>query len=406
MNWVAADAWAQNGDAKPQMSKDKLFELMKNWSFGYENYKNKQFERAAKYFWIVTKLDSIDKFPKVYRYLGDSYFKLENPDSAQIVFEIGSSKYPKDAHLHRMIGFLKSQREQTEEAITEYETVVGLEPDSKDDWKQLALLYAKADRDEDSISAYDKVLEFDPNDLEAKNNQSALYARTGDTSGLIAKKEEIRTADTTNSQVRYELGEIYYREQEYDKAISVFREFLALTPNDIGVMEYVAISLKSLDKLSESIAEYKKILSVQPDNKKVLAEISRNYKDINRFQNARTYANKALAVDRQYGLGWIALGEAYEASAEKCVSAKDGSVDFSDKLVYELARQQYRRGAQSDEFHEEAQRHIGYLQGALPTKEDVFMHRQEKRPKTDCFAWIPDGAFGDAFHKILSRRLK
>ncbi|MFQ5648338.1 MAG: tetratricopeptide repeat protein [bacterium] len=404
---VASNTYAQNGDAEGKLDKKKyMFELAKNWSFGYENYKNKQYDRAAKYFWVVARLDTIDKFPKVYRYLGDSYFKLENPDSAQLVFESGLEKYPKDTYLHRMIGFLKAQREQVDEAIIEYETVVAQEPESKDDWKQLAALYAKADRDDDAIAAYDSVLAIDPHDLEAQNNQAALIGRTGDISGLIEKKEVIRQQDPENSQVRYELGELYFREGEYEKSIALFKEFLSLSGGDVAAIEYIANSYRNLEQTQAAIKEFKKILALQPDNKKMMAEISRGYKELGSFQSAKTYANKALRVDRRYGFGWIVLGEAYEGSAEICVNKKNGSVDFSDKLIYELARQQYRRAFQDLEFRQEAERHISFLQTVLPTKEDVFMHRRDKRPETDCYTWIPDSAFGDSFWRTLNARLK
>ncbi len=404
---LASNAIAQeNGNSEAEMDQKKyMFELAKNWSFGYENYKNKQYDRAAKYFWIVAKLDTIDKFPRVYSLLGDSYFKLEKPDSAQIVFEMGVEKYPESAHLHRMIGFLKAQREQIDEAIEEYEKVIELEPDSKDDWRQLASLYAKAARDDEAIEAYDKVLEMDPADVESREIQAALLGRTGDIEGLIQKKEEVRTQDPDNSRIRFELGELYYREQQYEKAIDVLKELLALSAEDVAAMEYMANSYRSLEKHDKAIEYFKKILDIQPQNKRVMCEISRSYREIGHFQSARTYANKALAVDGKYGFGWIALGEAYEGSAEKCGEAKGGSVDWDDKLVYELARQHYRRAFQDLGFRQEAERKISFLAGALPTKEDVFMHRTDKRPTSDCYSWIPDSAFGDSFWNALNARL-
>lgn len=390
-------------------------ELTKFWSFGWENYKNKQYKDALKHFWKVVELDTVKKFPTVFRYLGDSYFKLEKPDSAKIVYEMGLERYPNDSYLHRLVGYFLAQTEQTEAAIEKYETVVRLveeeaKTDSKelatlkDDLKQLATLYVKADRRDDAIAVFNRVLEIDPNDLEAQNNLAALIASTGDIEALIEAREKVREQDPQNSQVRFELGKMYFDRGEYEKAIERFKEFLALSPNDIGAMEFVGTSYQRLDKFNEAIAEFKKILDTQPQNKKVLAEISRCYKGLGNFSTARTYASRALNVDNTFGLGWIALGEVYEASADRCVKPKGGKVDYNDKLVYELAYQQYRNAFVDPGYRREAENKCNYLLPVTPTVEDVFMH-SEKRPAGECYQWISDAEFGAGFWNALNKRL-
>ncbi|MFQ6112916.1 MAG: tetratricopeptide repeat protein [bacterium] len=364
------------------------FEMTKFWSFGFENYKNKQFADATKHFWKVAKMDTIKKFPRVYRYLGDSYFQLQKPDSAQIVFEMGIKKYPDDSHLHRMVGYILAQKELTDEAISEYETVVQIDSESVRDWKQLAALYAKVDRYDDAISAYERVLKLDPDDEEAHNNVSALYAATGQSEKAREAKERIRKQEPENAQVRYELGVIYFNQNEYEKSLERFKEFLALSPDDLTAMEYVGSAYQRLERYREAIAEFRKILNIAPNKKKVMAEISRCYRGLNNFPVARTYARKALAIDNSYGLAWIALGEVYEASAEYCVSQKGGKIEYNDKLVYELAYQQYRKALRDLEYRNEAERHINYLQGVLPTTEDKFMHKDQTKAEGECYNWI------------------
>lgn len=367
-------------------------ELLKRWSFGYENYKNKQYERARNHFWKVAELDTIEKFgARTYRYLGNSYLNAGDPDSAQVAFEIGSAKYDDDAYLHRMVGYLLSNRGLIPEGIERYEKVVELEPESVDDWMQLASLYTREDRNEDAIAAYDKILALEPNNLEAQEKKTALIAMTGDIGALIDEKEKVREANPKDSRVRFDLGKLYFdrgEEGDYEKSIERFQEFLTLTPNDVSAMEYIGNAYQRLEQYSNAVTQFKAILAVQPGNKKVMAEISWSYKDMGRFSSARTYAKRALAVDNAYGYGWIALGKAYEASAEKCVNKKDGKVDFNDKLVYELAAVQYRRALKDLEFRQDAERHLNFLQAVLPTQEDKFMHKGQKKATGECYKWI------------------
>lgn len=359
------------------------------WSFGYENYKNKQYADAIKHFWKVAEMDTIGKFPKVYQFMGQSYFEEGKIDSAEFVYEMGIEKYPDEAHLHRMLGWILSQKEQVDDAINQYQAVVKLDPESKSDWKQLANLYVKADRLDDAINAYDHVLKIDPNDAEARERQSALLGATGDIEGAVAKKEEALQQDPNNVNLLFELGKDYFEKlEDYDKAAEKFRKLVHLRPDDINAWEYLGESYQRLEKYSDAIDAFKKVVEKEPDNKKAFVEISRSYRGLNNFSAARTYARKALAIDNRYGLAWIALGEAYEASAERCVNKKSGKIDFNDKLVYELAYTQYKKAANDLEFKSEAERKMGYLQPVLPTTEDKFMNKGQDKPKGDCYGWI------------------
>jgi tetratricopeptide (TPR) repeat protein len=367
---------AQDGQADVEAARKKYdFELKKNWSFGYENYKNKQFERAVKYFWEVAKLDTADKFPRVYRYLGQSYFKLQKVDSAQHVYEIGVQKTPDDVFLHRSLAFLYTQRGQIDTAIVEYEKVIELEPDAVDDWRQLANHYARVERIEDAIAAFEKVLELNPGDLEAQRVISELYSMMGDIESVIEKKEEVRAADAKNSQVRFELGKLYFDQAKYEKSIELFKEYLTISVNDVQA------------------------------NKVVYAEISQAYRELRQYSVARNFALKALNIDNAFGLGWLALGQSYESSAEKCGDQNNGKIGYDEKLVYELAYQKYRRASRDIAYQSEAARQISYLEPVLPTKEDLFMHSKQKKPVSGCYEWIAQAEFGDGYWKALNSRL-
>jgi len=206
--------------------------------------------------------------------------------------------------------------------------------------------------------------------------------------GAIDSKIEIAEKDPQNSQVRFELGTRLFREGDYEQSIKWFKEYLALSPGDTQAMLQIGKAYQGLENHGEAIAGFKKILETEPDNKEVMCEVSRCYKDLGSFRSARTYAQKAIRVDNSYGLAWIALGEVYDACAERCVNQKDGKVDFNDKLVYELAAIQYRKALRDVVFKQEAQTHLNFLQGALPRQEDKFMHKDQKQAKGECYSWI------------------
>jgi tetratricopeptide (TPR) repeat protein len=397
----------QDEAADPAEARKKYeFELKKNWSFGYENYKNKQYKRASRYFWKVVELDTINMFnSKPFRYLGNSYFQLQNPDSAQIVFELGSNRYPDDVYLHQNVGFLLVQRGDIAGAIPHYEKTVELEPESSDDLKQLAALYTKEEKTEEAIATYEKYQKLNPDDLEVQSIVSELYRQMGDMGAFVDKKIELAQQDPQNSQVRFELGEIQFRDGEYEKAIEWFEEFLKLTPDDVGALEYIASSYQRLEQYNKAATTLKGILKINPNSKKTMCEISDCYRELKQYVTARNYANQAIAKDRRYGQAWLALGRVYEAGAEQCSDAKGGEIKFDEKLVYELAYQKYLLARRDMAFQGDADRQISFVKPVLPTREDTFMNPNQTKPKDPCYSWIPESEFGDAFKKAMNGRI-
>jgi len=380
---------------KAAAQKKYMFELRKSWSFGYENYKNKQFDRSLKHFWKVTELDTMGMFQKVYRYLGDCYFKLEQADSAQIVFELGAKKYPDDAHLHRMTGFLNVQRELLDEAIGSYEKVVEIEKanDDSDEWKQLIAdmmqllkLYIRVDRADDALAVVDEILAKDSENQEAIDIKIQLLKSGGDIDAVIENMERTRELQPEDSRVRFDLAKIYFDNEKYGKSLEIFTEFLTLVPNDQEAIKYIAKSYRNLGKVSQSITEFKKVLALDPSNKEVICEIGRAYIELGKYASARVYGKKALAIDKGFGLGYIVIGEAYEVAAEKCVEGK--KVEFNDKLAYELAAKEYQKAKKDLAYTQDSKRHLDYLQVLLPTNEDRFMNKGKKKPSGSCYDWI------------------
>jgi len=97
---------------------------------------------------------------------------------------------------------------------------------------------------------------------------------------------------------------------------------------------------------------------------------------------------KALAIDSKYGLAYLSRGIVYEASADKCVSKRGEKVTFDDKLVYKMAYDEYVKAKRDLEWKPDAERRMKYLETLIPTREDYFMHKNQKSPQSSCYEWI------------------
>jgi tetratricopeptide (TPR) repeat protein len=377
------------------LQKVYIYELNKAWSTGYEYYKPKIYERAIKPFWKVIELDTIDRFKDVYALLSDSYFKLGNVDSAQMVLEKGLENYPDNVGLRRNLAYILAGKEQIDEAITEYELVTEADDTQVNDWKQLANLYLRNDFLDDAIMAYQKVMELDPTDQDAQNTLGQLLKGAGDEDAAIEALEKALALDPNNTQLMYDIGKSYYNQGEYAKAIEKLEAYLQKQPYDYIAMEYLGGSYNGKGDFRKAIDVYSKIVAAQPENKKVYTDIATNHKELRQFITARKFVNRALAIDKQYGLAYIVLGEIYEATVDNCMRQKGKTMPkFDDKLVYREAYRQYQKAANDLQFKDIADRKRGYLRDFLPSKEDEFFNKNRKKANgsytvtDDCYKWI------------------
>jgi len=364
-------------------------ELNKAWSTAYEYYKNKTYLSAINPFWKVIELDTIDRFKDKYSLLSDAYIKLNNPDSAQIVLEMGVEEYPNNAHLHRTLGYFLDGRGLTEDAIQQYEKAVEIDPDKLTDWKALANLYIKNDQVEEATGAFKKVVELDPEDQDAQTALSRLYKSSGDVDAAIQQWEELKKLDPNNTENLFNLGREYFNIGDYDNAIVNLEQMLKLKPEDTKALEFFGNALQNKGNYRRAINVYSEIMKLQPENKKILCDIATCYKELGQFQTGRETARRAIRIDSKYGLAYIVIGEIYEAQAEKCYTARGKkSPDFDDKLVYAKAYQEYEKAAQDLQFKDLAQRKMNYVKDFRPTKEDEFFHKGQKKPNDSCYDWI------------------
>ncbi len=364
-------------------------ELNKAWSTAYEYYKNKTHRSSINPFWKVIELDTIDRFKDKYSLLSDAYIKLNNPDSAQIVLELGVQEYPDNDHLHRTLGYFLDGRGLTEEAIQEYEKATEIDPSKVADWKALANLYIKNDQQEEATGAFEKVVELDPEDQDAQTALSRLYKSSGDVDAAIQRREELKKLDPDNTENLFNLGREYFNIGDYDNAIINLEQMLKLKPDDTKALEFFGNALQNKENYRRAINVYNEIIRLQPENKKILCDMATCYKELGQFQTGRNTARRALRIDSKYGLAYIVIGEIYEAQAEKCYTARGKKApEFDDKLIYDKAYKEYEKAAQDLQFKDLAQRKMNYVKDFRPTKEDLFFHKGQTKPKDSCYDWI------------------
>ena len=390
---ILDEAAASQSAKEDSLAREKYKrEFLIAFSTGNEHHKNKNYVDAVKPLLKAAKMDTGRQYPVIYTKLADSYLKLEKPDSALITYQQALERYPNNAFFWRSSGWLLTAVPDVPGAINAYNKAIELDGETLADYKNLGPLLVSENRLDDALGTYEKIIQMDPKDVEAQQIYAQLMGQLGgDVMDVIAAKEQALEADPQNVTLMFDLGKKYFGEQMYAEAVEKFDMLLAISPEDISALEFKGNALQNDEKFSDAIKTYDKILKLKPDHVKIMCDVSTSYRELGKLRQAMSFAQKAIRMDSNFGLGYIAKGEVYEAAADACIGTRAKRItNFDDKLVYEKAYKQYQLAASKDvATADQARRKMGYIKPEIPTGEDRFMHPDQKQPALDCYSWLP-----------------
>jgi len=208
----------------------------------------------------------------------------------------------------------------------------------------LGSIYWEADKPDDAIAEYRKALELDalPN-----NAQFDLLYRVAQTQLQSEKYDDALAtlADwekQTNSQNADELAlkaNTYYRLDRFQEAVDTMKKALSMTdkPND-SWMQILMASYFELDKFDEAAAIVQAQLQKEPNNKKLLNQLSQIYIQADKPEQALQVAAKAKSE------GLVTTSEDYVQLAKLYALAdkpKDGAATLKEGFAKNIVQGNY-----------------------------------------------------------------
>ncbi|GAB4372248.1 MAG: hypothetical protein Kow0042_15490 [Calditrichia bacterium] len=357
------------------------------FSLAREEFKYNNYKRAIPYYWRVLVNDKANKFSKfVYSKLAECYYNLNQPDSVLLVVYRGLEQFPDYTTLHYWGGLVHDRLGNTECAIPHYEALTQADPKNKTYWSKLAFFYYKTENPK-AIEAQRHVVEIDPQDVDASHLLAEIMEFFGE-DPLKARKQTF-LKDTTNIDNAMRYAKAAYDRGLYQEAIYPFKVILKAEPKNVVALEYLGRCYEGLNQLSQSLQYYKEILNIEPRNVKIMCLTASVYGRLKQFSTARSYVNRALRVEPQNGLPHMIMAEIYENAIQYCSEQRnENKLTYDDKLVYRLAQLEYQKAAKDPTYSSDAKRRIQQLEALVPTKSDLFMHKNRLKTEEACYEWI------------------
>ena len=221
----------------------------------------------------------------------------------------------RSVYAHYLTGALLDNANQSEAALKEFEQARQFDPDSDAINLRIAIDYIKLNENKKAVEQLNKALELNPDNLQARTLLAFLYTAQGEFSlaeiqyELILKqavKEDPEDLDVHNL-----LGQFYFQQRKFDKALEQFKLILEKDSKYKMAKLFIGLVYDEQGLRPQAIKVFKEILAVQPDDADALNALGYIYAESGEnLDEAQSLILKALKIDAKNGayvdsLGWV-----------------------------------------------------------------------------------------------------
>ena len=253
-------------------------------------------------------------------YIGLNQFNEANGDVFRAL-KIDSTK-PKYYLTLADVYFAQNKTRQSKETLEE---TVKRFPNSTEALLKLAEIFYLVRQYENSITNINKALKIDENMANAYYMKGSVFKEMGDTGKALSSYQTAIEQDNKFFDAFLDAG-ILYACKKNPLAFEYFDNALRLKPGSENVVFAKAKLLQDLDKINESVAIYKELLSKNKNNTDVLYNLGAiSLYKTKKTSEAIDYFSKAIAVNPEYTEAYFARG----ASFEKMKDIENAKADYN-----------------------------------------------------------------------------
>ncbi|MCU0582951.1 MAG: tetratricopeptide repeat protein, partial [Syntrophales bacterium] len=242
------------------------------------------------------------------------YVVMKRPDAAVRHYEKALSLNPRDTETLLILGNIRAESGDFLQARECYLGVLEIEPSNEMAGKMFDALEARAE-------------EAGTRDSETLVREARCLARRGRTDRAVHRLETLLSNRPDHAAAHNDLGNLYCLLKNPDKALLHLERAAQLAPEEIGFLRDLADAhLAEAGNLQQALALYNKALALQPDDIETLLRIGNVCAAQNRFDDARYFYDRVLAVRPDHPqakenlavLHGMAAGGAAGADSESC----------------------------------------------------------------------------------------
>jgi protein O-GlcNAc transferase len=203
-------------------------------------------------------------------------------------------------------------------------------------------LHQKGDLNE-AAALYRQLIVKNPNNFDALHLLGVIQASIGNIEEARDLMSRSLSAQPPNIQFIENYATILFQAEDYEFCLKVCQQGFRLDRSNISLLYVNAISLFKLSKLQESITQFDKLLSIQPNHIAAVNERGSVLAKMQQYDDALLSVEKALAINPQYAEAYFNKGNI--ARVSKRYGAALAAYDKALALKPDLADAWFGRGS-------------------------------------------------------------
>ena len=366
----------------------------KFFSFAATNWRSKDYRGCIDQYKTALYCDCVDgNQDNIYRFLGKSFSELNLLDSAYWAFEEGLRYDPENEILLEYAAWNAGKLSKTEDQFYYLDRLLEINPNNINALLRMNDTYKQNKMYQEQINILDMILSIDESNKTAISEKKVAYSKLGKDQTQVDKDRW--ELDKSNVQFGLDYAQGLNEKEEYENAINVCNELLVYEPNNKRLLKIISNSYINIYEESKALEFLEKLAEIDIDNVGVMIEISELCVNLSLFQKAYMWANKAIATEKNTSKAYFQRAEVLASTAEYNIG---DDLDFCDRLVYDLALEDYGFSYESGNFN--AKLYMNQLEDFISTKGDWFLSADgadkvspsdkkcKKLKQSDCYSWI------------------
>ena len=204
----------------------------------------------------------------------------------------------------RLLGDFYYRKPDMAAAERVYKSIVARFPGDRETWNRLGGIYAAEDRIDEAITAFDRSIP----EPSAYNNLVELHRRRGDLAAFQKQIQDEARQNPNDQRTLLIYGNVLRAARDYDRAIDVFKQALALDLNRCPALNDLANAYLDIGRVKEAIPLLQRCLAMEPKAYFALVNIGEAYIELGKYDTARPWLKKAVAQNAYRPEAYVDLG--------------------------------------------------------------------------------------------------
>ena len=363
-------------------------------SFAAGNMQNRDFESVVENYMYMIEIGcdrcgclgvNGEDAEYIYSYFGRAYIDLGQLDKAMNVFKQGLKQLKNDPVLLENAQCVAGKLGNLEEQIYYLDQWLAIDESNLKVLNQFSKVYKENQMFEEQVEILNMILKIDPANKIANGDKKVAFRELGKDELDVDK--ERWNSNKSNTQYGKEYARRLLDNSRNEEVVEVCNTLLVYDKYDPQIWKYLGDAHLNLYNEDLALEAYESISNIDKSDYLNAIEISKLYINKEDYEIAFKWAERAVEFSGSKGVALNQRAEVYFSAAESCSLE---SLSFSDKLVFELAWQDYVLAANAGYI--KAKTRANFLEeNNITTSGDWFMTSEkgdEVTPKGECYSWI------------------